>query len=186
MNYKSVKVNGKSAKYIKLNGGLLWQKPQEYEPILPSDTVKFPQRLTGFAVELLSPDRNWGSSSSYKGSVYAKPALEYDAVKLGRAYSNFGNYVTSFSDYAEGDIAIGYSADGGNTKALNIWFDSEKPSAISVFKSWLAENPVTVLYELYESDGSVWDAVRHNGVFGYYNETTNTFVPVYGMDGTVI
>lgn len=184
MNYKSVKVNGKSAKYIKINGGLLWRKPQEYEPILPSDTDKFPQRLTGFAVEQLSPDRNWGSSSSYRDSVYAKPALEYEAVKLGRAYSNFGNFVTSFSDYTEGDIAIGYSADPANTKALNIWYASERPSSISLFRSWLADNPITVLYELYESDGSVWNAVRHNGICGYYNEETSIFVPVFGMSGT--
>ena len=184
MNYKSVKINGKSAKYIKLNGGLFWRKPQDYIPIMPADTEKFPQQLTGFAVEEVSADRNWGSSSSYKGSVYAKPALEHDAVKLGRAYSNFGNYVTSFSDYEVGDIAIGYSADPENTKALNIWYASERPSAISHFRAWLAENPVTVLYELYESDGSVWYAVRHNDICGYYNEGTSTFVPVFGMSGT--
>lgn len=184
MNYKYVKINGKSVKYIKLNGGLLWHKPSEYEPIIPSDTDKFPRRLTGFAVEQLSPDRNWGSSSSYRGSVYAKPALEYEAVKLGRAYSNFGNFASSFADYREGDIAIGYSADGEKTQAINIWFASEKPSSISVFKTWLTENPVTVLYELYESDGSVWDAVRRDGTYGYYNDETNTFVPVYGMSET--
>lgn len=155
-----------------------------YVPYNPPDTETFPTLLTGFYAEPLSGLAT-GASSSYIGSVFAKPWLSQNAKKLGRIYSSIGNGVSSFSTYSMGNLAIGYSADSASAgnKALNIWCFDYKPTAAEA-NAWIDEQNSVILYELFESDGSAWAAVERvaDGALGYYNAAADVFVPVKDMD----
>lgn len=167
----------------KSTGVLLWEKPQ-YIPFTPPDEETFPTTLYGFYAETLEGNAS-GSSSSYIGSVFAKPWLSQDAKKLGKIYSSIGNGVSSFSYYKQGSLAIGYSSDSAErgNKALNVWCFDYKPTAAEA-NEWINQQHSTILYELFTDDGSVWKAKQRtaDGKYGYLNESTNTFVEVKDMD----
>lgn len=150
----------------------------DYIAIMPTDTNKFPAVLNGYGYEALHGDAS-GRSSSYVGSVYAKPWLSQPAKKLGHAFSEIGNWVGNFADYAYGDVAVGYSADStsSGTQALNVWISPTLITAAEANALIEAAN-AHILYELFTPDPeSLWYAVMRtsDGATGYLNPETGVF-----------
>lgn len=150
----------------------------DYVAIMPTDTNKFPAVLNGYGYEALHGDAS-GRSSSYVGSVYAKPWLSQPAKKLGHAFSEIGNWVGNFADYAYGDIAVGYSADSttAGTQALNVWISPTLITAAEANALIEAAN-AHILYELFTPDPeSIWYAVKRtsDNATGYLNPETGVF-----------
>lgn len=167
---------------IKHKAEKLWGR---YVPAKATDETLYPMVLTGYGTLVANGTEDYTSPTISEGKLYRNTATAGIADNSKFSYcsrtylpatqttrTNHSQYFTSASGYCD--------------------FIDNDYSSVASFKAALAANPVTILYALATSDGSVWKFVKDIGLdgtgsdFGYYNEATGEFVKAQGASGTVI
>lgn len=183
---KSITIPEGNVKQVAINNVVIWKAaPTEpYTLITPSDIDKFPATLNGYAYENFTGKAN-AQLTNPPGTIIGLNWLSKHAVVRGHAYSEIAISVPQNSELAYQKMFMGWPAkeEPDGTVVLSICC-STTSIGLDAGNALIDAANAHILYELFESDGSIWKAVRRNsdGATGYYNEEEDIFIqPIGGI-----
>ena len=164
--------------------------PSRYQPATSADTTKHPQTLEGYARKVFNGTET--VSNQGVNSVRIKTLLSDVEAEGGWIVVNnaiFTHFALSAAyDAQTTPNSAGWYLYNNNMDVIAYFAGGDESS----FKAWVAQQhangtPVTILYPLAISDGSVWNFVKdtEDNVFGYLNKVTGEFIKAYGATGTL-
>lgn len=163
---------------------LVWQTSSgvTYAPILPGDTSTYPMYLKGWAKYTANRATNTANSGTVAtidtGVCGAYPSTCFASTCRGCENTK------SLSSQPDKTAKYGFTTESYRNRIYIK--NSEISPTFVAWNAYLASNPIDILFELEESDNSLWFAVTDETNYGYYCPATQVFCKVYGMTGTKI